>query len=88
MDQETAKSAGRVPDVWKSAVDRASRQAEHVPIDMDLSAFAAKWEALERLTEARIIQALRVFGLFLHKGERHSVEDACRGRALENRIAT
>ena len=70
------------------AVERASRQAEHVPIDMDLSGFAAMWEALEALTEARIIKALRDFGLFLREGERHSVEDSLRfGAALESRMA-
>jgi SAM-dependent methyltransferase/acyl carrier protein len=75
IDLKSRKSRGPVPDLWKLVVKRASRQAEHVPIDMDLTAFATMWEALEALTEARIIQALRDFGLFLRHGERHSVED-------------
>jgi malonyl CoA-acyl carrier protein transacylase len=80
IDQSSRKPRGSVqpPELWKLAVERASRQAEHVPIDMDLSGFAAMWEALEALTEAGIIQALRDFGLFLREGERHSVEDTLR----------
>jgi acyl transferase domain-containing protein/SAM-dependent methyltransferase/acyl carrier protein len=84
IDQKPRKSRGSAPppDVWKLAVERASRQAEHVPIDMDLNGFVAKWEALEGLTEARIIHALREFGLFLREGERHSVEDALRSAGI------
>ena len=80
IDQKPHKSQGAGPrtDLWKSVVERASRRAELVPIDMDLSGFAATWEALEALTEARIIKALRDFGLFLRPGERHSVEDSLR----------
>jgi acyl transferase domain-containing protein/SAM-dependent methyltransferase/acyl carrier protein len=76
IDQSSPKSHGSAPSAgrWKSAIERASRQAQNVPIDMDLGRFAAKWEALEALTEAQIIQALREFGLFLHEEERHSIE--------------
>jgi acyl transferase domain-containing protein/SAM-dependent methyltransferase/acyl carrier protein len=77
IDQSSHKSHGLAPSPgrWKSAMERASRQAQNVPIDMDLGRFAAKWEALEALTKAQIIQALREFGLFLHEEERHSIEE-------------
>ena len=80
IDQKSRKSPGSVPQsqAWNLAVERASRQAEHVPIDMHLNGFAVMWKGLEALTEARIIQALRDFGLFLREGERHSVEESLR----------
>jgi acyl transferase domain-containing protein/SAM-dependent methyltransferase len=84
IDPKPGKSPGSAPppDVWKLAVERASRQAEHVPIDLNLNGFSAKWQALEELTEARIIYALREFGLFLRAEERHSVADALQSTGI------
>jgi acyl transferase domain-containing protein/SAM-dependent methyltransferase len=77
IDQSSPKPHGSAPSAgrWHSAIKRASRQAQNVPIDMNLGRFAAKWEALEALTQAQIIQVLREFGLFLHEQERHSIEE-------------
>ena len=80
IEKKSHKPCGSVssPDPWKFMLERASRRAEYVPIDMDLNRFAATWQALEELTRTRIVKALRDFGLFLREGERHSVEDSLR----------
>ena len=77
IEQSSRKSHGSAPSPgrWSSAMERAARQAQNVPIDMDLGRFATKWEALEALTRAQIIHALREFGLFLREEERHSIEE-------------
>jgi acyl transferase domain-containing protein/SAM-dependent methyltransferase len=93
IGQKAGKSrgAGSSTDAWKLAVECASRQAEHGPIDLNLNRFAATWEALEELTEARIVESLRAFGLFLRAGERHSVahilESAGIGKSYGDLIA-
>jgi acyl transferase domain-containing protein/ubiquinone/menaquinone biosynthesis C-methylase UbiE len=74
--ERKARGTSSAADGWSSALEHASRQAQQVPIDLELNRFSRKWEALEELTEARIVQALRTFGLFLSAGERHSIEDA------------
>jgi malonyl CoA-acyl carrier protein transacylase len=69
-------------DLWKSVTERAGRQAEYVPIDMDLAKFAVAWRALDALTGAQIVKELRDFGLFLRAGERNSVEDVLRSAGI------
>ena len=75
-------SGNPTPDSWPLAIQSASRQADQVPIDLNLSAFPAKWSAFERLTEARIVASLRAFGLFLREDETHSVEDALQSAGI------
>jgi acyl transferase domain-containing protein/SAM-dependent methyltransferase len=91
IDRSPRKAQGPAPTTWQLALERASRQAWNVPIDMDLNGFAGKWDALEALTEARIIETLRECGLFLREEERHSLEDVLSfagiGRSYGNLIS-
>ncbi len=49
---------------WTSAVAAAQRQAQQAPIDLNISSFAAKWEALNGLSAAYMLNALHSSGCF------------------------
>lgn len=51
-----------------------ARQAEQAPLDVDVSSFPRRWDALARLTEAHAIETLRASGLFLRGGESLDVD--------------
>jgi acyl transferase domain-containing protein/SAM-dependent methyltransferase len=65
---------------WPAVVAAAQRQAEQVPIDLALSTYAAKYQALDRLTTAYMVSALRTIGAFCHAG------DALRPEELIDRL--
>jgi acyl transferase domain-containing protein/SAM-dependent methyltransferase/acyl carrier protein len=70
-------SAVRTPeagDRWELAVQAGARQSKQIPIDLELSGYADKWEVLDRLTTAHVARTLRVLGAFRTAGESHSVE--------------
>ncbi len=52
-----------------------ARAADSAPLDLGLHTFAVKWEYLERLTTAFVIQAFHDLGAFARAGERRTVDD-------------
>jgi len=57
---------------WKQAIRASRRQSQQVPVDMQISEFPAKWEALNRLATIYIANALVELGAFQQSGERHN----------------
>ena len=61
--------SARWPTRWPAVVAAGCRQADQVPIDLNLHTFEAKYEALDRLSTAYIIRALRSLGAFAVAGQ-------------------
>ena len=59
---------------WTAITGAVSRQASRGPLDLDVGAFAVKWEALARLTSTYAVKTFRELGLFLNGDERHSLD--------------
>jgi malonyl CoA-acyl carrier protein transacylase len=65
---------------WQRATGAALSQSRLVPIGLKVESFAAKWEALERLTIAEILRTLGGLGAFTKAGVSHdakSLADSC-----------
>jgi acyl transferase domain-containing protein/SAM-dependent methyltransferase len=56
--------------IWQGATNAALAQSNLVPIGVHLESFAAKWEALQRWSVAKISQTLRSVGAFAQPGTR------------------
>jgi acyl transferase domain-containing protein/SAM-dependent methyltransferase len=63
---------------WELVVEAGNQQAGQVPIDLGLHTYAAKWNCLDRLATAYIIEALRELGAFAQCNEFHLVDDMLR----------
>jgi malonyl CoA-acyl carrier protein transacylase len=48
----------------------AARAADAAPLDLSLHTYGAKWESLDRLTTAYVVEAFRTLGAFAYPGER------------------
>jgi SAM-dependent methyltransferase len=53
-------------------VTAAKRQAQQAPMELEISTFPAKWDALNRLSAAYMANALVELGAFARPGERHT----------------
>lgn len=60
---------------WPNITEAARRQAQQLPIDMPLHTYPAKWQCLDRLASAYIVQALRELRAFVKKEEKYSLEN-------------
>jgi acyl transferase domain-containing protein/SAM-dependent methyltransferase/acyl carrier protein len=65
---------------WPAIVAAGERQAVQVPIDLNLHSYSAKYQALDRLSTAYMISALRSLGAYAVAGE------ALRSDDLVNRL--
>ncbi|MBZ0285293.1 MAG: acyltransferase domain-containing protein [Anaerolineae bacterium] len=61
--------------LWNAMVDAGVQQAANGPLDLNLPSYPAKWAALERLTTAYIVTALRDLKIFSRMGERYTVDE-------------
>ena len=61
-------------DFWSSAVPSLDAQALRGPLDLDAGSYAAKWDCLARLTSVLVQQTLRDLGVFVRKGESHTID--------------
>ncbi len=60
---------------WPSLIEAARHQSQQIPFDMPLHTYPAKWQCLDRLASAYIVQALRELRAFVKKGEKYSLEN-------------
>jgi SAM-dependent methyltransferase len=63
---------------WQNAVTAARTQSLHVPIDLNLGSYPAKWQALDRITTALMTRTLFELGAFRTPHQTHSVESSLR----------
>ncbi|HEY9088383.1 MAG TPA: beta-ketoacyl synthase N-terminal-like domain-containing protein [Anaerolineaceae bacterium] len=68
---ETAAELPAAP-TWDSAVTAARRQSQQAPLDLDVTRFGEKWDALNRLAAAYMTNTLHSLGAFQTPGERHT----------------
>ena len=61
-------------DFWRTAVRSLDAQALRGPLDLDAASYPAKWDCLARLTTALVHQTLRDLGVFVRKGESHTID--------------
>lgn len=61
--------------LWNALVDAGIQQAANGPLDLNLPSYPAKWAALERLTTAYIVDALRQLKIFARAGEKYTVDE-------------
>jgi acyl transferase domain-containing protein/SAM-dependent methyltransferase/acyl carrier protein len=59
---------------WQKALTAARAQSLHVPIDLNLASYPAKWQALDRVTTALMTRTLFELGAFHTPHVSHSVE--------------
>jgi SAM-dependent methyltransferase/acyl carrier protein len=57
---------------WHSACETAAHQAECARFDLDVTAYPARWKALDRLANAFISETLVSLGMFQTAGETHT----------------
>ncbi len=57
---------------WESACETAALQAECARFDLDVTAYPARWKALDRLADAYIRETLVDLGIFQTAGETHT----------------
>ncbi len=67
---------------WDRAVKAGRRQAQHVPIDLDLPSYGQRWACLDALTAEYIIRTLRELGCFAAGGESRSLAEIAHEAAL------
>jgi malonyl CoA-acyl carrier protein transacylase len=58
--------------VWEIALSAGKQQAQQVPLELEISTFPSKWNALNDLAVAYITNALHQLGAFAQPGERHT----------------
>ena len=62
------------PERWTAVTRDAARQGQEVPIDLALHSYPRKWDCLERLSIAAIVESLRALGVYTTAGESHTVD--------------
>lgn len=79
---DSARSHQRSPTapLWHSAVSAAEQQADQGPLDLRADTFPERWDVLDRLATAYIVQAFREMGVFVAADESWSVEELLRDR--------
>jgi acyl transferase domain-containing protein/SAM-dependent methyltransferase len=73
-----ATPAGR----WAAVVRGARARAAEGPLDLGVERYPAAWAALDDLSTAYIVAALRALGLWRTAGERHAVAGALAARGI------
>ena len=71
VDGPKRASAPAKPASWNDIAAAASQQAAVGPLDLVLPSYPGKWERLDDLAAAYVIDALRQLGVFTMPGERH-----------------
>ncbi len=66
--------APRTP-LWETMLSAARKQSQQAPLDFSLHTFALKWDILDQLTKAYILDTLRSWNVFTTPNEKHTVED-------------
>ena len=61
--------------LWETMLSAGRKQSQQAPLDFSLHTFAAKWDILDQLTKAYIIDTLRSWNVFTKPNEKHTVED-------------
>ncbi len=77
--QEKAPSSTQAADVvsaWDAVNLAAGRQAEFVPVDVELSRYRELWTDLDALTTRAVARTIGEVGLFQSPGESHTIETA------------
>ncbi len=59
---------------WEAITEAARHQSQQIPFDMPLHTYPAKWQCLDRLATAYIVQAMRELRAFTKKDEKHTLE--------------
>lgn len=77
LEEVHAQQHAGLPDegsVWESIAASALHQSRRSPIELSMDGHAAAWAALDRLSLAYRINALRSLGVFTRPGEKNSAE--------------
>jgi acyl transferase domain-containing protein/SAM-dependent methyltransferase len=69
--------------IWASVAAAVRVASEHAPLDLHLASYQAKWAALDRLTTAYIVSALRSLGVFCDAGDELTVEEMIAGHGIQ-----
>jgi yersiniabactin nonribosomal peptide synthetase len=64
----------KVREKWNWLVNTGRKQAQQSPEDTDIQSFTALWQGMENLSATCMCHALTKMGVFIHPGERHSLE--------------
>ena len=75
VDVPSPKSfAGPQRPSWQAVVDAGNYEAVRGPLDLGIELHPTRWEALNRLAIAYMVQALRQMGFFTRSGDTFSAE--------------
>jgi SAM-dependent methyltransferase len=74
-DVGAGPSALEPPVAFEFVAAAGRRQAGQAPLDLDLTGLPAQWRALDRLTTAYVLSAVRDLGAYLRAGEAHTPEE-------------
>ena len=67
---------------WAAVVVAGGIQSKEAPLDLDLGGFPRKWRALERLSTAYIMEALRRLRVFAVADDAHTAEGLCAAHGI------
>jgi len=84
VDESPASAAARV---MERVIGAAERQAQQIPIDVDLSQYVSLWNELDGLTDSVVANTLCALGLFRQEGESHSAATAAQRGGIAPRYA-
>ncbi|MBZ0294960.1 MAG: acyltransferase domain-containing protein [Anaerolineae bacterium] len=79
----TQQTAQPTQPLWESVLEVGGRQAQQAPLSLDVRNYPAKLDALGRLAQFYIVQALREWGVFVRPGERHTVAELLERLGIE-----
>jgi acyl transferase domain-containing protein/SAM-dependent methyltransferase len=60
--------------LWETMISAGRKQSQQAPLDFSLQSFTAKWDILDQLTKAYIVDALGSWKIFTKSNEAHTVE--------------
>jgi acyl transferase domain-containing protein/SAM-dependent methyltransferase/aryl carrier-like protein len=73
---DTKKADSSAKD-WERAIKAAEQQSRLIPIDLDLPSYSRRWQTLDRLTIAHVVDAFRSLGAYRTEGEAYSADSLC-----------
>ncbi|MBC6936368.1 MAG: acyltransferase domain-containing protein [Chloroflexi bacterium] len=68
-------SAAPSAPVWKAVLAAGQHQAQQGPLDLAVQTYPQRWDCLDRLTTAHILDTLGELGAFAHAGEAYTLDD-------------
>jgi acyl transferase domain-containing protein/SAM-dependent methyltransferase len=68
-------SAAPSAPAWEAILTAGQHQAQQGPLDLNVQTYPQRWDCLDRLTTAHILNSLHELGVFTQAGEAHTLDE-------------